>query len=477
MSVTVPGGRGLMFISTVAGQFLALLRNVMVARLLGPHEFGIAAIIILTISFLDSLGNVGPQTLLIQAKDENRGPLLAAAHSVTVGRGLAMAVLLLAVASPLSGVFGLQLSWSAIIGLSIPAAMSAFMHQGTRMVQRDGNFRPEAISQLMGELGAFVIAIGAAFITHSHMAIVYSLIGRSIILVAASHWLIPLRYELNRDKSYLARFWTFGWPHLVNGPLLFFAAQADRLFISRELGLAVLGAYSAAAVLIVSPSNAILRWMSINFTPSIARFYHANGGIPTVGVVYNFACMLSLTSFLMFIGFATFGTDIIHIVFGPRYEVSLFVVALIGLLQMLRQLRAWWSVMSMSIAASRGVLASTVVRFFLLPTGIVGLMIIGGLKGLLIGFVIGEALALIGAQLILNRNARRPLAAGMLMTVTFCGLATAVIAALRIMGDAFLPRLGLFAIGSVLGCSLLVLAISRDETGKRVQALRAVLVG
>lgn len=465
MSAIRPSGRRLMFFTTIVCQVLALVRNIVVARVLGPHEFGIAAVIILTIAFMDSLAAAGPQNLVVQAKDEDRNALLSASHSVTLVRGATTAGLLLTIAAPISSFFGLELSWPALIGLSVSSLLSGFMHQGVRMVQRDGDFRPDAISQLGSESSALAIAVAAAFWTHSHMAVVYGLIARSAVLVVLSQYLSPQSYGLSWQKSYLARFWSFGWPLLINGPLLFFSAQSDRLFISRELGLAALGAYSAAMVLISSPSNAIMRWLGTTYTPSLAKYFHDTGGLRTRGVVFKFTALFVAAGFAMFAGFSVFGSEVVHILFGSDYAMTASVAGLVSLLQILRFLRAWPSTLSISAGASRGILASTVIRLLALPIGYGGLALIGGLNGLLLGFIVGEVVALLASHWIINRNANRPAAAGVLTTATFCGLAALLLGAMQVTGLGMVARVALLGGALAVGLALLLLTIS--PTGSR----------
>ncbi|PZQ63826.1 MAG: hypothetical protein DI570_07700 [Phenylobacterium zucineum] len=469
------GGRKLMFISTVACQILALLRNIVVARILGPHEFGIAAVIILTIAFMDSLAAAGPQNLVIQAKDDDRRSLLGAAHSVTVIRGVGTSLMLLVLAAPISQVFGLELSWAAIVGLSVSSLLLGFVHHGTRMVQRDGDFRPDALTQFGAEAAALVVAVAAAFVTKSHMAIVIALVARSAVTVAMSQWLSPQKYEFNWTKSYLAQFWSFGWPLLINGPLLFFAAQADRLFISRELGVAVLGVYSAVTVLITSPSNAIMRWLGTSFTPALAKAFHDEGRLATKGVVYDFTALFVVSAFLMFAGFAAIGAEATNLLFGKDFATSAALVALVGLLQIMRYLRAWTSTFAIAVAASRGILISTLVRLASLPLGYVGLRVMGGLPGLLTGFIAGEVIALIVSQLIVNRNASRGMLEGVGVTVVFCGLSAGLIILLPLLDASLLLRILAGGVVGLGGAGLLLATISQRETALRARPLLARL--
>lgn len=475
------GGRKLTLYLSIGSQALTLLRNVLVARLLGPQEFGVAAVIILTISFLDSFSNAGPQNLLVQAKDEDGRPLLAAAHGMTLGRGFSTTALLLILAVPLSSVFGLQLGWPAIIGLAISSFISGFLHRGTRMVQRDGDFRLDAISQIAGDIAALAVAVPVAMFTHSHIAIVAGLIARSVLLVASSHLLAPQPYEVSWDRHLLSRFWAFGWPLMINGPLLFISAQADRLFISRELGATALGLYSAVMVLVTSPSTAILKWLGTIYMPPLAKVYHQTGSLQPKGIVYEYTAMMALSGLLMFTGFATLGSFAVSVLYGAKFSTPAELVALIGGLQIFRFLRAWPSTLALSVAASGGILVSTVVRLIALPIGYLGLVTVGGLPGLLIGFIVGEVLALLISLLIVNRNASRPMLMGVRSVAGFVALSVVVTFAARVAGSSLLEQAAILAVSAPVGAVLLALSVSPGESrtyARRIEAeVRKRLVG
>lgn len=464
------GGRRLSLCASILGQVFALARNVVLARLLGPEEFGIAAVIILTINFLDTFSNAGPQNLLVQAKDENPRPLLSAAHSVTIGRGVLTAVLLLALGPSLSELFGLRASWMAVVGLSLASLAGGLLHRGVRMVQRDGDFRPEAINLILADAASLVAAVAVALVTKSHLAVVAGLLARSVVLAGASHLLTREPYRFNWERTHLRRFWSFGWPLLINGPLLFMAAQADRLFISREIGPVALGIYSAILVLIASPSGAILKWLGTIYIPPLANFYHQHGDLRAKGVVYEFTAASLILGLLMTIGFALFGPLAVSLLYGEKYQTTAQLVGLIGFLQVLRFLRAWPSTISLSLGASGGILASTIVRLLTLPIGYAGLVLIGGLRGLVIGFVVGEAVTLLISLAIVNRNASRRTSSGMLPVLILCGLAALAIWA-GSAGGGLMLRVAHFALLSAVGATVMAYWTSPAETLRCLKAL------
>lgn len=470
-----PGGRRFTLYASIASQLLSLVRNVVVARLLGPEEFGLAAAVILAMGFLESFSNAGPQNLLVQAKDKDVRPLLAAAHAVTLSRGITTTLLLLLTAIPLSSFLGLKLGWPAVGMLALGAFLSGFLHRGVRLVQRDGDFRPDSITQLSGDLAALAVAIPVAAITHSHIAIVAAMAAKSAASTAVSHLLAPQRYELAWARDYLRRFWDFGWPLLINGPLLFFSSQADRIFISRELGASALGLYSAVLVLVMSPSAAILRWLGTIYTPGLAKRFHEVGDLKDVGIVFNYSALMLSFAAIMFLGFATLGDYIVQVLYGSRYETPAFLIALIGCLQIFRFLRAWPSTLALSAAASGSILVATAVRLLALPLGYVGMLVLGGLPGLLAGFILGEAAALLVNLAIINLASRRSPFSGFGAVGVFSCIALVTVLVLRIEAPGPLTLLGMLGVGALGACVLLPVSLSPVEAWRLFETAKARL--
>ncbi len=457
------GSRRFTLYASILGQGFALARNVIVARLLGPEEFGLAAAIILTVTFMESFSSAGAHNFLVQAKEDD-DKLLSTFHAITSMRGVLTAALLASLAWPLSKVVGFGQIQNSLYVVAAAALASGFAHGGVKYAQRFGDFRKDATTQVLADLTSLVAAAAVALATHSHVAIAYALLARSLMLVAVSHLLAGRPYVMSWERAQLSRFWTFGWPLLINGPLLFLSAQADRLFISFELGAAALGIYSATLVLIMSPANALLRGLGTMSIPAMAKSFHAKGHLRAEGPVYTYTAAMVLLGLAMFAGFACFGKQIVGLLYGARYETTMQLVLLIGALQVVRFLRAWPSTLALSSAASGGILLSTVIRLISLPIGYLGLVLGGGLPGLILGFIVGELAALLIGLATANHNANRPLLAGGLTIGLMVGIFGLVASGVWLVGESLTLLAAIFAATLLIGGPILALSISLSET-------------
>lgn len=71
LSVAIFRGATVLSITQMAGQLCSLCRNIIVARIVSPADFGIAAIFLMIVSFLEMISNFSFDRLLVQAEDGN----------------------------------------------------------------------------------------------------------------------------------------------------------------------------------------------------------------------------------------------------------------------------------------------------------------------------------------------------------------------------------------------------------------------
>src|SRR5215467_2027360 len=87
-------------------QACSFVGNIIVARLIAPSDFGIAATFAMTSAFLAMISNLAAETVLIQAKDGNEPAFQQTAQWLQFLRGLINALLIFAFAGMISRLFG-----------------------------------------------------------------------------------------------------------------------------------------------------------------------------------------------------------------------------------------------------------------------------------------------------------------------------------------------------------------------------------
>src|SRR5688572_18387740 len=109
-------------------QFSALLRNVIIARLITPADFGIAATFVMTVALLEMMSNLDADKLLIQAEYGNEPRFQHATQLMQSFRGVVSALILFAVAQPLSSLFGVPQAIGAFRGIALIPLIKGLTH-------------------------------------------------------------------------------------------------------------------------------------------------------------------------------------------------------------------------------------------------------------------------------------------------------------------------------------------------------------
>ncbi len=394
-------GGNLYFVASLISQAAALLRYVLLARLLGPEQLGLAATLVVTASFFDLISDTGSDKFLIQDRHGDRPEVQKLVHTVYIGRGLAIAASLVIFAIPISWLYREPRLVVGLCFLALSPLIMGFLHLDLRRSQRRHDFRADAVSTIAGESASLIVTLTAAWITRNYTAILYGLIVRSLVIVLVSHIMAERRYVAGWAKEHATRLAAFSGPLMLTGLMLFVGSQADRVVVANQLGPKALGLYSAVLLMIYYSAGLISRYMNALYIPIAA----ASRDDPNARdkVDETLGGQVLLLAIAMAVGFAIVAPYMVTLLFGNRYRETSLLVGLIGILQTTRFLIAWPTAMALGMGHSRTVLFSNLARISVLPCAFLGMWLLGGLEGVVSGFIVGELIAIATALVLLNR--------------------------------------------------------------------------
>lgn len=246
-------GAAVLIAGQVAGQALAFARNIIIARLLSPHDVGIAATLAITLSLIELVADVSIDKLLIQAKDGDDPRLQASCQAALAVRGVAQGVVLFVLAWPAARLFDLpDLVWAFQI-IAIGPVIRGFAHADVGRVQRHLRFTPAAISELIPQAAALGAVIPMAIWFADFRAVLFATLLQAGLYTACTHVFRERAYRWSWDGAAFRRIATFGWPLMFNGALLFAIAQGDRIAIGAGYTKEELALWANAMLLASAP--------------------------------------------------------------------------------------------------------------------------------------------------------------------------------------------------------------------------------
>lgn len=232
--------------SYIGGRVLVLVSTVILARVLVPADFGVVALALTFMVFLDTVKDLGLGQALIVVPDRR---LAAAAQtafcgSIALGAGLSLATALLA---PLAANFfgepqlhGLL----AVLGLNFLLRSLGSTHLA--LARRSLDFRSRTISETCDVVTRGVVSIALALAGAGPWSLVIGYLAGTCAALVAIWWRVPWRPSRRPSVVHLRHMLSFG------GLLTFvdvgqaFAHEIDYLFIGRMLGPSLLGEYTIA---------------------------------------------------------------------------------------------------------------------------------------------------------------------------------------------------------------------------------------
>lgn len=219
--------------------------SMIMARLLSPVEFGVAAAAAFFLLMASRMTELGLNAALVRVK------VLKAEHNssvfvVSLGLGV-LAWLGLAAAGPWVGRF----FNSPEVGQVLPVAALAFLYSPfstvpSALLQRQMRFKATSLADWLDTLTGAVFAIILAYMGYSFWSLVYSQLAAGLVNVATKMYLARWRPSLGFSWPALRELCSFGLGIQLKRGLEFGAQNLDNLLIGRLLSISALGLYDKA---------------------------------------------------------------------------------------------------------------------------------------------------------------------------------------------------------------------------------------
>jgi O-antigen/teichoic acid export membrane protein len=464
MSLAQKALRGSFYITIgeVVSQLSSLLRNIILARVLTKADFGIAAILGMTISIFEIGGRLSIEHCIIQSKEGDQPLFMAVAHSLQAMLGIVSGVLIFLFARPMATYFDVPEAAWALQLLAIVPILRALTHMDVYRMTRELHFLPGVLIDIVPQLAITLAVWPLTRIWKSYVVLVWLLVGKQAVSTLSSHLVAKRPYRWAYDREAIYSILTFGWPLLINGLLLFGIMQGDRFVVGIKFSVAELGVYAVAGSLAVLPAGPLFRMGGSILLPlmSAAR-----------DDVILFNRRLATSSEILALFSATYagvmivaGKPLVAMLFGAKYSDAGALTALLGLGQALRLLRNLPTIAAMSKGDTINLMYSNMFRLsglaLAFPLAMAGasLTVIAGCAS------IGEGVALFGSFWRFSRMHRIP-AASYLPAFSLAVAYIALCAILAWQGVPNLPAwfsLGLSAL-LMAGFTALHLALFADS--------------
>jgi len=296
-----------------------LVRSIILARLLTPHDFGLVGMVIVFINFAVMFKDAGLSMATIQRASITEAQISSLFWcNIVLSIGLGMLICMVA---PLVSIFYRMPELTLItIALSGSFIFSGFQIQHLALLKRHMFFAQIAVVNVLSSIIGLIIAVFLAFNRASYWALVGMFWAKAISALLLTLYFCPWRPKRFQRGVGLRPLLTFGG-HLTGFNLLnFFSSNLDSVLIGRFLGTEQLGIYQRAHTLMMQPLLNLHVPLSIVGTPALSRLQNNPERYRKYFLqVAGFLLMITMPLAAFFI---VMSSEIILVLFGAQWEAS-----------------------------------------------------------------------------------------------------------------------------------------------------------
>ena len=284
------GALGWSFSNTLMAKLGSVAVGIVLARLLGPREFGTFAVASVALTIMTNVNDLGVSLAIVRWPGDPR----EIAPTVTTISVITSGVLYVACyfgAPGYSAAMGAPAATEVVRVLSLVILIDGFATAPIGLLQR--NFRADhrTVADQVNVWLGMLLTLGLALGGLGAMSLA---IGRVAGCLAAVGLLVhlspePLRFGFNRREA--RALLRFGLPLAGTGVIAFAIANVDQLVVGRMLGVTALGFFVLAANLSSWPSAAFSEPISQVAPAALARLQHDPSAMRA-----SFETMLALVS-------------------------------------------------------------------------------------------------------------------------------------------------------------------------------------
>jgi O-antigen/teichoic acid export membrane protein len=461
--------------SQIVTQVLRMAVAIVIARMLAPHDYGLAAMALVFSSLMLVFSDLALGAAIVQRRslsEDDRSTVFW----TSCGAGLAFTVAGIAASGPIAGFYGQPSVRPLFAVLSLGFFVTSLGTVQAAVLTRSMDFRRLELAVMGGSLAGAPVGIGAAVAGYGAWAIICqqlaSAAGSSLLLLALCPWRPHLKFSaasLRELRSFSAN--VFG-----QRVLYYLHRNTDNLLVGRFLGPTALGAYGLAYNVMLVPFTRIAGPLQEVLFPAFSRMQDDPRRIADAWIrVTRLVAALAMPAL---VGLAIVAPDFVHVVLGPRWAKAtpvLQILVWVGLLQSIQGLNA-----SVLIALDRTrVLFRFSIGFFAahLVAFIVGMQF--GIVGVATGYAISSTLvepafSWLTARVLGVSPLGIPRAlAGVAQATAAMGISV-LAARMLLVHEGVAPEVRLLAL-TLLGASIFVAACAwrAPEVKLEVRALRA----
>jgi PST family polysaccharide transporter len=321
--------RGLAWQSATRGTFEVsrILVGIVLARLLTPHQYGIAGMVLVVVAFEPVLSGTGLASALIQRHvitERERSTVFW----VNAAVGLLVCIIFCAASGLVADFYRQPEVQPLFVAMAFDVLFASLASVQTQLLIRDMNFKSLELRSIGGMVAGAIAAVIIAMAGGGAWALVAQQLTFSIVALILLWRLSAWRPRFLFSRECLRELRAFGGN--VSGMMVMgqLTGNTDNLLIGRFLGAYSLGLYALGYNLIFAPVGRICQPLVAVFYPVICRVQ--NDLLRVASVWLRLLRLAAAVAVPATLGMIVVAPDMVPVVFGPHWRAATPVIQILA---------------------------------------------------------------------------------------------------------------------------------------------------
>jgi O-antigen/teichoic acid export membrane protein len=326
--------------SQVFRQLSRIAVAVILARLLTPHDYGVAAMVLVFASLVIIFSDLALGAALVQRETLSELER-STVFWTSAGVGLLFTLVGIAISGPIASFYGEPEVKPLFTALSLSFLVTALGTTQTALLNRDMDFRSLELRMMGGTAAGGVVGITAAAAGFGAWAI----IGQQLAIAAVSTVLLwalsPWHPRFAFSWQALRGLASFSANVFGTRVLFYLNRNADNMLIGRFLGSTALGLYAVAYNIMLAPLSRIAGPIVEVLFPAFSRIQADKERMASLWLRAN--RMIAAITIPGMLGLIVVAPEFVRVVLGEKWLAAVPVIqilAWVGLLQSLQRLNS-----------------------------------------------------------------------------------------------------------------------------------------
>jgi O-antigen/teichoic acid export membrane protein len=333
-SNSVMRGFGWLTAAKFLSRGLSFVKVALVARIMGPADFGLYGVIAMVIALFETVTETGINVVLIRKK--NGEAMLSTALVVSVFRGMLIGLFVLAAAVPAARFFGNDRLIHYIQFAALVPLIKGWINPALALFQKRLEFRKDSTIRTSVILIDALIGILFVLLFKNIWGLLYGFVAAAVAEVILTWVFCPEKPRFQIQMDHLRELFRFSkWFNLVVISN-YISSQLDTILIGRLLGLTSLGFYQSAYKVAHAPIVEISDLTSQSTFPVYSMIQDDTKRI--MGAYMRAGGLSALITGVLVLGLVVFREEVIHLVFGPEWDAAVMLVPILAVAAWIRSL-------------------------------------------------------------------------------------------------------------------------------------------